>query len=84
MNRLYEQIIPRRTVIIEPDGSKFLSLDYGKQGVTTVRLIPPKDDSEQDRQEGHARVQKVLNYISDNIKRDMTAQKTAERKEEYI
>lgn len=31
MNRLYEQIIPRRTVIIEPDGSKFLSLDYGKQ-----------------------------------------------------
>ena len=84
MNRLYEQIIPKKTVIFEPDGSKFLALDFGKQGVSKVRLIPPKDDSEQERQKGHVRVQKALNYVYDNIERDMAAQKTAETKEEYI
>ena len=71
----YEQIIPKKTKTVQPDGIIVYTYDYGKQGTTTVRLIPPEDDSERARQEGHVRVQKVLNDIAAHIERDMVAQK---------
>jgi len=83
VDRRYEQIIPIKIVTKLPDGNNLVTMGFGKQGtsVATVLRPPAEKDTERDRQEGHDRVQGVMNDISIHIRQD----KATKRKEEmYI
>ena len=73
MGRQYEQVIPIKTVTILPDGVQLITLNYGKQGTSTVRLVPPppEKDTERERQVGHDRVQGIMNDVSIHIRQSI-------------